>query len=201
MTPAWSFANQIGKPGNCFAAQVFNEQNKAIIMIEPREDPEVANNLVRRVASIPEMESELAKLREENDNLKSVMIAAAEEIQAHWQAHCDENGYGPANLMHRLEKGIPAHYAYKAGNFERLREENEELTRLLDAAKKEIIKYNKWENEDSVPPINIVIELRQLTDQLSKAKGLLAWARSTLSENEYLEVVEKEIEQFLNGSI
>lgn len=52
-------------------------------------------------------------------NLKTVMICAAEEIQAHWQAHCDSEGYGPANLMHRLEKGIPAQYGYTAGEFAR----------------------------------------------------------------------------------
>ena len=65
--------------------------------------------------------------QKEIDNLKTCMIAAAEEIQAHWQAHCDKDGYGPANLMHRLEKGIPAQYGYTAGAFERLQEENEVL--------------------------------------------------------------------------
>lgn len=55
------------------------------------------------------------------------MIAAAEEISAHWEAHCDDEGYGPANLMHRLEKGIPTEYAYTAGDFARLKDENEAL--------------------------------------------------------------------------
>ena len=54
-------------------------------------------------------------------NLKTVMIAAAEEIQAHWEAHCDAEGYGPANLMRRLEEGIPSQYGYTAGAFEQLR--------------------------------------------------------------------------------
>jgi hypothetical protein len=40
--------------------------------------------------------------------MKSVMIAAAEEIMRVWPAHCDDEGYGPTNLMHRLEKGILA---------------------------------------------------------------------------------------------
>ncbi len=53
--------------------------------------------------------------------LKSVMIAAAEEIHRCWDAHCDAEGYGPANLMNRLERGLPSDYAYKAGDFERLR--------------------------------------------------------------------------------
>jgi len=54
--------------------------------------------------------------------LKTVMVAAAEEIQAHWEAHCDAEGYGPANLMRRLEEGIPSQYGYTAGAFEQLRE-------------------------------------------------------------------------------
>jgi hypothetical protein len=63
------------------------------------------------------LEMRLKKKDEEIFNLKTVMIAAAEEIQEHWQAHCDSEGYGPANLMHRLEKGIPAQYGYTAGEF------------------------------------------------------------------------------------
>ena len=34
--------------------------------------------------------AELRRLHEENENLCSVMIAAAEEIAEHWDAHCDE---------------------------------------------------------------------------------------------------------------
>jgi len=60
-------------------------------------------------------------------NLKTVMIAAAEEIQAHWDAHCDAEGYGPANLMRRLEEGIPSQYGYTAGAFEQLRADNAAL--------------------------------------------------------------------------
>lgn len=56
--------------------------------------------------------------------LKTVMVAAAEEIQAYWDAHCDADGYGPVNLMRRLEEGIPSQYGYTAGAFEQLRADN-----------------------------------------------------------------------------
>lgn len=69
-----------------------------------------------------ELQEQLKAKDEEIANLKTVMIAAAEEIQAHWQAHCDAEGYGPANLMRRLEKGIPSQYGYKAGAFMRQKE-------------------------------------------------------------------------------
>lgn len=72
-------------------------------------------------------DQQTASLKEDNENLKSVMIAAAEEIQAHWSAHCDAEGYGPANLMHRLEKGIPARYGYTAGAFARQDQRIKEL--------------------------------------------------------------------------
>jgi chromosome segregation ATPase len=77
-------------------------------------------------------QARLDKLTAENENLRSVMIAAAEEIHEHWQAHCDDDGYGPANLMRRLEKGIPAEYAYKAGDFERLMQERAALAAEVD---------------------------------------------------------------------
>jgi hypothetical protein len=76
---------------------------------------------------------ELRRLYAENENLRSVMVAAAEEIHEHWDAHCDEEGYGPANLMHRLENGIPAEYGYKAGDFARLAAANQELLEALKA--------------------------------------------------------------------
>ena len=63
---------------------------------------------------------DVERLEAENEALKTLMIAAAEEISAHWDAHCDADGYGPANLMHRLEKGIPSQYGYTAGDFAQL---------------------------------------------------------------------------------
>lgn len=59
----------------------------------------------------------IAELERDNANLKTVMVAAAEEIHAHWDAHCDAEGYGPQNLMRRLEEGIPSEYGYTAGAF------------------------------------------------------------------------------------
>jgi len=37
----------------------------------------------------------IAELREEISDLHTTMMAAAVEIQEHWQAHCDEEGCGP----------------------------------------------------------------------------------------------------------
>jgi hypothetical protein len=62
------------------------------------------------------------QLEQQAEHLKTVMIAAAEEISKYWDAHCDEEGYGPVNLLRRLESGIPAQYGYSAGDFQRLRE-------------------------------------------------------------------------------
>lgn len=60
-------------------------------------------------------------LQKDIEELKTVMIAAAEEIHEHWEAHCDAEGYGPANLMRRLEQGIPSEYGYTAGAFATLK--------------------------------------------------------------------------------
>jgi hypothetical protein len=71
--------------------------------------------------------SEVAELKAEISDLLTVMIAAAEEISEHWEAHCDEDGYGPTNLMYRLERGIPSKYGYTAGDFAKLQNRVEEL--------------------------------------------------------------------------
>lgn len=80
----------------------------------------------------------------EIQNLKSVMIAAAEEIAAHWDAHCNEEGYGPVNLMRRLEKGIPSEYGYKAGDFARL------LKRVQDLEQMNKSYGQVMDNEDTI---------------------------------------------------
>ena len=70
-----------------------------------------------------ELESQAAQIAA----LKTVMIAAAEEIAAHWEAHCDAEGYGPQNLLRRLEEGIPSEYGYTAGAFAALTSERDAL--------------------------------------------------------------------------
>ena len=100
-------------------------------MNEQPEALRLADDLVKWPYERYEAAAELRRLHEENARLKTVMIAAAEEIAEHWDAHCDEEGYGPANLMHRLEKGIPAQYGYKAGDFAELMEANKELLKAL----------------------------------------------------------------------
>ncbi len=56
-----------------------------------------------------------------------ILMAAAEEIHKNWDAHCDAEGYGPSNLMRRLEGAIPAEYGYTAGAWEELKRENAAL--------------------------------------------------------------------------
>jgi len=69
----------------------------------------------------------IAELEADNARLKTVMVAAAEEIHEHWDAHCDAEGYGPANLMRRLEEGISSEYGYTAGRFAELQADNARL--------------------------------------------------------------------------
>lgn len=66
---------------------------------------------------------------------KTVMVAAAEEIAAHWNAHCDAEGYGPQNLLRRLEEGIPSEYGYTAGAFAALTAERDALRAYYRASK------------------------------------------------------------------
>ncbi len=83
-------------------------------------------------------QKELEAKDKEIASLKSVMIAAAEEIQAHWQAHCDSKGYGPTALMNRLEQGIPAQYGYTAGRFAEMKAELEEKDKVIGELKSKV---------------------------------------------------------------
>jgi hypothetical protein len=58
-----------------------------------------------------------ASLEAENIALRSMCAAAAAEIEDHWEAHCDDEGYGPANLMYRLKGQSPPNiYTHFAAN-------------------------------------------------------------------------------------
>lgn len=85
------------------------------------------------VMAVSEVRAAIAAERAKSDALKTVMIAAAEEIAAHWNAHCDAEGYGPQNLMRRLEEGIPSEYGYTAGRFAEMRAELSALREQLAA--------------------------------------------------------------------
>ena len=54
----------------------------------------------------PSLIADIETLTRQRDELLTVMKAAAVEIQEHWDAHCDAEGYGPVNLVHRLEHGL-----------------------------------------------------------------------------------------------
>jgi hypothetical protein len=89
--------------------------------------PAAAERCEEAATLLEQQAAEIERLRAEGAKLRTVMIAAAEEIHAHWDAHCDAEGYGPANLQRRLEDGIPSEYGYTAGAFAELKAEREAL--------------------------------------------------------------------------
>lgn len=93
---------------------------------------------------------ENAALKRDAINYRTVMIAAAEEIGAHWEAYCDTEGYGPRNLLRRLEEGIPVEYGYTAGAFKKLDEEvkalRSDIARHVEIACKEAAARVEAEN-------------------------------------------------------
>ena len=91
-----------------------------------------------------EARSAIASERARADALRTVMIAAAEEIAAHWEAHCDSKGYGPQNLLRRLEEGIPSEYGYTAGAFAELKSRADALEAAL---RKSTSLLNDWVND------------------------------------------------------
>lgn len=94
------------------------------------------------IARCQRLADERDALRAEISDLHTTMMAAAVEIHGHWAAHCDEEGYGPANLMHRLERGIASQYGYTARTLvmveserDALRQQRDKLAELLREAK------------------------------------------------------------------
>jgi len=74
-------------------------------------------------------------LKDDIENLHTVMMAAAVEITEHWDAHCDAEGYGPVNLVRRLENGFPSRYGYDSQTLIRAETERDALRAELAAEK------------------------------------------------------------------
>lgn len=85
----------------------------------------------------------IAELEAERDNLHTTMFAAAVEIHEHWDAHRDAEGYGPANLMHRLERGIASRYSYDAKTLQRVETERDQLRAEVERLRPNAERY-EW---------------------------------------------------------
>ena len=137
----------------------------------------VSIQLSEKDMSIISLSDKIRNQEEETAKLKTVMIAAAEEINAYWDAHCDKDGYGPSSLMRRLEQGIPVEYGYTAGRFKELKEQNEQLQSTISKQEEEIrekgeqLKYcHKRMNEAYNEIHQLQSQLQKVTEQLSQQK-------------------------------
>lgn len=64
------------------------------------------------------LQMEVTRLAQENMRLRTVMMAAQEEITRCWAAHVDDDGYGPDVLVRHLHDGT----GYYAGMVEKIKE-------------------------------------------------------------------------------
>ena len=64
------------------------------------------NTRQKAAIELRRLNDEIEQLRKENAELRTIMMAAAKEITSQWEAHCDEEGYGPVNLINKLENTI-----------------------------------------------------------------------------------------------
>jgi len=51
------------------------------------------------------LQAEVTRLSQENLRLRTVMLAAHDEIAEHWESYKDAKGFGPHNLMQNLKHG------------------------------------------------------------------------------------------------
>ena len=104
-------------------------------------------------AALQERDAEIA-------NLHTTMMAAAVEINEHWDAHCDAEGYGPCNLVRRLENGFPAQYGYDAKTVVRmdaqLAAQRKVLEQALEALQLHVTQYPHMQKGYTVDAITAI---------------------------------------------
>lgn len=133
-------------------------------------DREIAAELRRLHAENDELRSAMVAAAEEINELRSVMVAAAEEIAAHWDAHCNEEGYGPSNLMHRLEEGIPSQYSYTAGAFADLQRQRSALLEALKDAAECIESWGSYASEYFQDKHDLAGDIDRIQSAIAKAE-------------------------------
>ena len=67
------------------------------------------------------LQNEVTRLAQENLRLRTVMLAAHQEIVEHWESHCDDEGYGPQSLVRHLKDGT----GYYPGHVEEISKQKE----------------------------------------------------------------------------
>ena len=80
-----------------------------------RSDKELMRQFARWVSepnAVTALQQEITRLSQENLRLRTVMVAAHEEITEFWDAHCDKEGYGPQSLVRHLKEGTGYYPGY-----------------------------------------------------------------------------------------
>jgi len=134
--PGMRWNNHIVAPGDktvCFMSHDGTDENKV-----GEANAELIETLRNVAPALIAAAEDSERMRAELDGALATMMAAAVEIQEHWDAHCDMDGYGPANLVRRLEKGFcDAGYGYSASAVIELTNEIDKLNAELEQARRE----------------------------------------------------------------
>ena len=112
-------------------------------------------------------------------NLHTVMMAAAVEITEHWDAHCDAEGYGPVNLVRRLENGFPAQYGYDAQTMVR-------MDKQLAEQAQEIERLNKGWSDANLLALEKAQEIERLRSALQELNDYLPYEWAFDSDPKYI---------------
>ena len=116
----------LSQPNEPVAEVGFN--NDVVWIVEDADNCNIPKCGTKLFLAPPNLEAKIAELEAENENLRTVMMAAAVEIIEHWYAYCDEEGYGCVNLVRRLENGYPERYGYDANTVVNMDKQIAELT-------------------------------------------------------------------------
>lgn len=58
------------------------------------------------------LQQQVTRLSQENLRLRTVMLAAADELLEQWDAHLDADGFGPRSLLRHLQEGTGFYPGY-----------------------------------------------------------------------------------------
>lgn len=129
---------------------------------------------------------EIDKAVQEIGRLRSLCDAAALEITDHWDAHCDDQGCGPVNLLDRLEQERGGGYIdeFTVEHIKRTLEERDQAQDDFHQAMELARKYSAERDQLRAVAVRLKLALQELEsrvfedgapdDVLEETQGILA---------------------------
>jgi chromosome segregation ATPase len=152
---------------------------------------------------IASLESQLEERDNKIERLKTTLVAGAEFIKENWDKLCDEDGYGPQNLLLRMDGTLNSsgYSGYSAGEFDRINKELSEAKKEIDSQNQAILAHvsDKDSLRARIEELSNDIEVLNTNLKESQERWLIAVHKGFEKKEELREALKETHEECLQS--